>query len=255
VPELRGWRYRRVQRPDGSEELEQVFLTADDFMNPQEGDIMPEDTFHSETVRLLCNFLIRYLARRKPALKVFADLVIRWTPYRLPNSAPDVCVIPNVQDSARRRRSFDVGDEGTQPILVIEVVSEEYRKEDRDQKVRRYEQAQVAEYVIFDQRRERGRYVDEVIGYRLEEGRYRPLIPNEDGVILCKTVGLWLGMENGRPFALDMETGERLLTDAELEARAEAEAQRAEAEAKARAEAEARLAALEAELKRLRGEG
>jgi hypothetical protein len=175
------------------------------------------------------------------------DLVIHWTPYRLPNSAPDVCVIPNVRDPDRRRGAFDVAEEDTQPILAIEVVSQHYRKEDRVDKVRRYEQAQVAEYVIFDRRWERGRYVDEVIGYRLDDGRYRPLLPNEDGVILCETVGLWLGLENGRPVIVDMDTGDRLLTSQELE-------ERAEAEARARAEAEARVATLEAELRRLRGE-
>lgn len=238
VEELeRGWRYIPVTLPDGREALQKVLLTREDYLNPQEGDFVPEDTFHSQITRSLFDMLSRHFAKT-PAVTVFADLVIKWP--GLPNAAPDIAVIPNVKDPHRRRGSFNTAEEGAQPILAIEVVSPRYRKEDREDKVRRYEEAGVPEYLLFDQRPLRGQMVDEVLGYRLAAGRYRPIAPNEDGLILAETVDLWFGLEDGQPVIIEAESGERLLTSKQLEARAEA--------------AQARLAELEAELKRLRGE-
>ncbi|MBI4769506.1 MAG: hypothetical protein HY784_03595, partial [Chloroflexi bacterium] len=89
----------------------------------------------------------------------------------------------------------------------------------------------------------------------------------EDSRLYCDTVGVFIGMERGRPVLWDGKTGERLRTvEAEARARAAAEAQaraeararaaaeaQARAEARARTQAEARLAELQAELDRLRG--
>jgi hypothetical protein len=147
-------------------------------------------------------------------------------------------------------------EEGTRPILAIEVVSRQYRQQDRQAKVRLYQNAGIPEYIIFDQRT-RGEEVlgEDVIGYRLVEGRYDVIVPDEDGLVLSETVGVWFGLERGRPLLVDAETGLQILLSDEVDdARAEAES-RAEVEAQARAEAERRLAELEAELKRLRGEG
>lgn len=233
----RGWRYVRVALSDGREALQKVLLTREDYLNPQEGDFVPEDTFHSRVTHSLFDMLSRHFVKT-PAMTVFADLVIRWP--GLPNAAPDIAVIPNVKEPQLRRGSFNVAQEGTQPILAIEVVSPQYRKEDREDKVRQYEEARVPVYLLFDQRPLRGQMIDEVIGYRLAAGRYRPIAPNEDGLIFAETLDLWFGLENGWPVIVVAESGERLLTSEQLEARAEA--------------AEARLAELEAELKRRRGE-
>ena len=266
---LHGWRLVRVTLPDGAEALQKILLTPEDYLNPQEGDRVPEDTFHSRFLTLLYLALTQWLKRKKPHLTAFQDLVILWANRALPNSSPDVWVAPNVQNPAKRRGSFMEAEEHTRPVLAIEVVSRQYRKQDRENKVRLYQNAGIPEYIIFDQRT-RGEQVigEDVIGYRLAEGHYEVITPDEDGLLLSETVGVWFGMENGRPVLIDAETGEQIpLPDdaddarAEAEVRAEAEAEaraeaetRAHAEAQARAEAERRLAEVEAELKRLRGE-
>jgi Uma2 family endonuclease len=272
----RGWRYVRVKLPDGREVSQTVPLTPADFLNPQEGDVMPQRPFHAQATRDLADMLqTRYAGN--PAVTVFNDLIMDWGIPGLPNPSPDVSIVPNVREPERERDGrFNVQKEGTRPILVIEVVSPQYRKEDREDKVAIYAKAGVHEYVIFDHRTRRGQGIDEALGYRLLENAYLPISPDEDGFVYCETVGLRMGLENGRVALIDGETGERLPTHTEAVARAEAEtaraeteaaraeteaaraeteAARAEAEAAARKEAEARLAALEAELQRLRGSG
>lgn len=243
----RGWRYVRVKLPDGREVSQTVPLTPADFLNPQEGDVMPQRPFHAQATRDLADMLqTRYAG--SPAVTVFNDLIMDWGIAGLPNPSPDVSIVPEVRDPERERGGrFNVVLEGTRPALVIEVVSPQYRKEDREDKVAIYAKAGVREYVIFDHRTRRGQGIDEVLGYRLLENAYLPISPDEDGFIYCETVGLRMGLENGRVVLIDGETGARLPTHTEAVARAEAEAA-------ARQQAEARLAELEAELERLRGE-
>jgi hypothetical protein len=70
--------------------------------------------------------------------------------------------------------------------------------------VRHYEIARVQDYIILDRRKQRGEYIDEVIGYRLdEEGQYLPLIPDEQGRVLCQSVGLWMGLQDGKVVMVD----------------------------------------------------
>lgn len=268
----KGWRYRRETLPDGREVSYMVPLTSEDFLNPQEGDVMPQTPLHEWISFLLTYMLrVRYLNTH---ITIFHDFIINWGIPGLSNPSPDISVVPNVRDveAVKRQGVFFVKQEGTKPILVIEIVSPHYRKEDRKTKVEIYEQVGVPEYVIFDfyTRRGRDREQGEVIMYRLVGDRYIRQTPDEDGLYYCQTVDLRIGLEDSERLVLeDGETGQRLRTpeenierlkaaiaqaEAEAQARAEAEAQ-AEAEAKARAEAEARIAQLEAELRRLRGEG
>jgi hypothetical protein len=69
--------------------------------------------------------------------------------------------------------------------------------------------------------------VFDVLGYRLVEGHYLPLSPDENGRILCETVGLWIGLEDARVVMVDAESGDRLLSSRELEQRASQAEQRA----------------------------
>lgn len=244
----RGWRYKRVALPDGREVSYMVPLTSEDFLNPQEGDVMPQAVRHERITRELTDMLTaRYL---NSDISVFHDCIMNWGIAGLANPSPDVSIVPNVRDvqAIQGEGVFFVKQEGTKPILVIEVVSPRYRKEDRENKVEIYERAGVLEYVIFDFYTRRGREQGEVLMYRLVDGRYRLQTPDEDGLYYCQTVDLRIGLEEGERLVLeDGETGERLRTSLEeIKAREAAEA-RAEA-------AEARLAELEAELRRLRGE-
>ena len=108
----------------------------------------------------------------------------------------------------------------------------------------------------------------QLIGYQLTEAGYVPLAKNERGWLWLEPVGVWLGLR-GKNLACYDEAGNLIedytrvsqARDDEARGRAEAE-ERADDEARRRAEAEecadeaeARIRELEAELRRLRGEG
>ncbi|MBI3360726.1 MAG: Uma2 family endonuclease [Chloroflexi bacterium] len=245
----RGYRWRRVPRPDGTETSVQVPLTSGDFLNPQEGDVMPESTFHAATTTDLHDMLrLRYAA--DPTTAVLHDLIIRWGSPSLPDPAPDIAVVPNVRDRDKSRSAFHVTEEGTKPVLIVEVVSPYYRKEDLVEKVDIYERAGVQEYVILEQREQREQIVETVTGYRLVRDRYRPILLEEDGRMRLQTVGLYIGLQNGKVVLEDVVSGERLRNIEEAEAARVRAEQRAQTEAETRAKAEAELKALREEIER-----
>ena len=230
---------------------------------------MPQAPFHAQVIRDLVNMLQTYF-RHRSDITIFQDLIMNWGIPGLPNPSPDVSVVPDVRDpdAVLYAGRFDVLAEGTRPVLVIEVVSPHYRVEDRQDKVEIYEQAGVLEYLIIDRVRRRNQIVNEVLGYRLVRGIYRPILADEDGFIYCQTVGLRFGLEEAQVVAEDVATGQRLYTledevfireaaesrADEAESRAQQLAAQVEAEAQKRLTLEARLAELEAALRRGQGD-
>ncbi|MFB2975196.1 Uma2 family endonuclease [Microseira sp. BLCC-F43] len=240
----RGWRTQTLIQPDGTTKKTQIPLTSAEFLHPEEGYQLPISTFHSNICRDAEDILLRRYAKDATVV-VFRDLIIVWDDEDIKPHCPDVCVVFGVQNKEQNRPRFIVADEGVKPALIIEVVSPRYRKEDREIKVIEYEQAGVQEYVIIDRRTQRGEEIDEILGYRLINERYRLLTPDDDGRILCETIGLWISLRDGSLMMEDAETGERLLTSGELEERA------TQAETRA-TQAERRVAQL-AELLRAQG--
>jgi Uma2 family endonuclease len=212
----RGWRIVEFQKPDGTFDFDYIPLTEEEFLHPQEGYRLPNSTFHDDIAGAAKDILTRRYAR-DPQVGVFRDLLIKWD-IDLKDHCPDTFVAFNLQDKAQNRTEFNVTKEGTRPALIIEVVSPSYRKADRKTKVLHYARARVQEYVIIDRRTRRGQVLYEILGYRWVEGVYQPIDPDEEGLILCETVGLRIGLQDGCLVMKDSQTGERLLTARELEA-------------------------------------
>lgn len=166
--------------------------------------------------------------------------------------APDVFVVRGAPK--RRRRSYQLWREKQRPAIVIEIASPGTWEKDMTNQAL-YASLQIPEYVMFDW--SGGDYFGDVLlGYRYVEGAYQPIptLPseNDDVGFLSEQLGLevWARRETADDFYFllrfrNPQTGEWLLSQAESEA-----ARRVEAAA--RAEAEARLAAVQAELDRLR---
>lgn len=256
-----GWRYEPVRTANGQTELVRIPLTPEEALHPQEGYVMPIRTDHDRISDDLCDMLRPYVEAQDD-VAVFHDLVFEWGHPEVKPYAPDIAVIPQVQKRDQNRSQFVVEQEGTRPALIIEVVSPRSREADRVTKVRDYARVGVQEYVYIDQRTYKGAIIWEVVGFRLQDGVYLPILTDEDGALYLATLNLRIGIEDGKVWLEDGATGENLLTNleaqrarrvaeeranvAEAQAVAEAEARRA-AEARA-AEAEARLAALEAHI-------
>ena len=224
-----GWRMELVNDEQGGEKILYFPLTEAEFLHPQEGYHLPSNTFHENTRTEIKEILQRRYAQRED-VGVFGDLIIKWGIEGLEEHCPDVCVVFGLSQKEADRSEFNVSEEGTKPVVVMEIVSPRYRRADRETKVKEYAKAGVEEYIIIDRRRQRGQLLGEVLGYRIEEGSYGPIAPDEEGRIFCQALDVWIGMFEGKVMLFEGATGEPLPTSQALEQLAEQEHQRAEQE-------------------------
>lgn len=240
-----GWRYETVRTASGKEEVITVPLTPDEALHPEEGYIMPMNTDHARITQELHEMLGAYY-HNHPTVTVFDDLVFKWDHAEIRSFSPDIAIVPHVRNPAATRGEFRVAEEGTRPLLVIEVVSPQSRHGDRVIKVRDYPQVGVQEYIYIDHWERRGQSIWEIAGFRLAGDRYLPIIPDEDGAIYCETINLRIGIEDGKVWIEDGNTGKELLTHQKTQEALQAEAEaRLAAQEQAQAEVAARLAAEE----------
>ena len=207
-----------------------------------DGQPMAETTLHRKVMSSLIGGLER---RYAAAADVWAggNLLLYYLKGRPDKSvSPDVMLARGVKGK-HDRDTWLLWEEGVPPTLVFEITSHSTRREDTGRKKDLYERLGVAELVLFDPY---GDYLKPRLqGYRLEQGRYRPIPLNSDDSLDLQTTGLTARPEGERLRLVDVASGENLLWEEELEAaRREAEAGRRAAEERARA--------LEEEIARLR---
>jgi Uma2 family endonuclease len=174
----------------------------------------------------------------------------------LPEPAPDIAIIPGIQEVSPHWWYFDVVKTGFRPSLIIEIATmldPEVRRQDYERKVEIYEQAMIPEYLIIAPACHLTDGILLLTGYRLgKDGRYQRISPDSEGRLLSETTGLLFGVEkDGQTLLiLDSKNGERPLDFAENRARLAEE--RADQEMEARKAAEAENARLRLELERAR---
>jgi colicin import membrane protein len=254
-----GWRFVRRDLPQGGYTLDQVPLTLEDVLYPEVGDFVVHSKGHEDACRYLADVCNARL-RGDPSAVVLHDVRVAWDVPELRPNGPDSAVIRGVREQ-RNWSTFDVAEEGVRPELIIEVTSPKTRSNDLLEKVEIYALASVPHYVIVDIRKWKGQETLYLLSYQLTPKGYEAGAKGERGWLWLEPVGVWLGIRDDHLQCFDeagQPIGDYISVDA---ARAEAET-RAAAEAKARTEAEtrantaeARLRELEAELRRLRGEG
>ena len=233
---------RWVEHPGGRMELVELPLTPELFLDPQLEDKMVQGKWHEETGREITDLLEGFF-KSQPDVLVTHDLKHLFGP-GFPAPAPDASVIRGVHDRDADRDSFDARKEGVLPCLIVEVVSPRnarVRRADLVDKVKAYERIGIAEYVILDSVRRKGKRSYRLLGYRrVETGRFQPIEPDAQGRLHSLTTGIafQLASDGSRLLLFDLASGRRLLSRAEWEAKAES--------------AEAELARLREELKRLR---
>jgi Uma2 family endonuclease len=173
---------------------------------------------------------------------------------RAPYKGPDFFVVLGGVDGTKDRKRWVVWHEGGRyPDVIIEITSPSTKSKDTEDNLLLYSKVfRTREYYWYDEGS------GELVGYRLQGDEYVSIAPNERGWLWSEVLGVWLGVSDApflgwryRWLRFYREDGSLVPTNAEL---AEAERQRAEQERLLREQAERRLAELEAELKRLRGE-
>jgi len=214
---------------------------------PCDDGVPMETEQHRLQMELLINSLKPWLYQANKGY-VSGNMFVYFSPTQVKNEdfkGPDVFVVLGVSNHVRK--SWLVWEEGKQPDIVIELLSESTASKDKDQKKKVYQnQLKVPEYYWFDPQNP-----NDFQGFRLKNRIYKKL-PLKDDSFISQSLGLkltrWRGVyQNVESVWLRWAKfdGELLLLPDEAEAqRADAEAQRAVQE-KQRADAEAQRAAQE----------
>ena len=167
-----GFRWRYVTAPDGSEVLDQIPLTAEDLLYPQEGDHVSQGFPHFSFVNPWADALRCYLEKR-PGIVVTSDvlLVLR---HDGKTCAPDVAVIEGSFDPSEIEAAVHLEAVGGRLVFVLEAVSTSEKEiEDKDLKNNpaRYAREGVEEY--FTVYPKPGRKVSNLVGRRLGPAGWR----------------------------------------------------------------------------------
>jgi colicin import membrane protein len=274
-----GWRYVRVERPDGTETFDQVGLTPEDVLHPELEDFIVQTDSRDEDLLYLKSVFKSRLAGN-PRAAVVSDCLVD---FNLPEIRPigaDVAVFFDVTHR-RDRDIVNVAAEGLRAALVVEVTSPATRLNDVEIKFDYYQRARVPLYVLADARIDKHdiRRLNLSVFASKPQG-YERIAPDSNGRVWLEPLGVSLGVSQNlevgcdRLACYDPATGQEIgdytavaLAGAEAKSRAESEAARAdsgakaravaeaqvETEARARALAEARAAAAEARLRELEG--
>jgi Uma2 family endonuclease len=216
----------------------------------RDGKPMGETDLHRQVIMDLISALQEHFRERR-LIYVTGDLLLYYEEGN-PSAVvvPDVFVVVGVQQG--QRRTYKLWEEGAPPTCVIEVSSRSTRREDQGNKRELYAHLGVQEYYLFDPL---GEYLRPPLqGYRLVEGEYVRMLPNEAGVLACATLGLTLHPEKNYLALYDATTGQRLLNPAEFAAARREADDKAQIFAAAQREAEAQAQTLAAEVARLRAE-
>jgi len=263
-----GWRYKKITKPDGTVDYDQVPLTLEDLLFPEEGDFVVQTESHKRDWVYLDLVFDSQLAD-DPSAVVLADCRVDFNVPGVRPLGPDVVVILGVKQY-RDWATLDLAAEGAHAALVVEVTSPDTRPNDFGIKKDFYHRARVPLYVIVDSAEVGGRRKITLKAFRWTPEGFEAFPPGDQGRFWLDPVRVWLGTaaaeygdrvacfdQEGREIG-DYEEINRARIEAETRA-AQAEAKATEAEARAaqesaaRTELERRLHALEEELRRVKG--
>ena len=257
-PFLYGWRYVRHADAEGGAQFDQIPLTLEDVLHPQEGDFIVHSEAHERRSLYLYDVFGARLAD-DPSAVVLHDVRVAWDIPGLKAHGPDLAVIFGVRER-KNWSTFDVATEGVRPTVIVEITSPETAALDRSAKLEEYNLTRVPLYLIVDTLTYAGQPRLLILGYQQGPHGYRPIAADDNGRLWLDPLRLWIGVADNEIVCYD-EAGQPLgdyralaAETAALTAALTAEtAARADAERRAD-EAEERLRTLEAELRRLRRE-
>lgn len=134
-----GWRYVRVQQPDGTETFDQIPLTLEDVLHPEVGDFIVQTDAHDDDAAYLKSVFRSRLAG-VPHVAVISDCLVDWNLPGIKPLGPDDAVFFDVTER-QNWATLDVAAEGATPALVVEVTSRGTRSNDFGPKFDYYHRA------------------------------------------------------------------------------------------------------------------
>lgn len=188
--------FRQVVQQDvtGQPSYTRYPLEPADFLDPQPDDQFVQGAHHQRDVDELVRIL-RYHYRNNQYITVESGWKMEWRDPQLAAPMADVVVL------AAPAGVESVTETGPRmPRCVIEVTSPRLAQVDLEQKPSIYAQGGVTEYLIIDdgQREHRdgealSNEAYRIWGFRLQDGRYQPIEPDENGRIFSETNQVWIG--------------------------------------------------------------
>jgi Uma2 family endonuclease len=149
-----------------------------------------ESDLHREQINLLVR-LLKYYWRDRQDVYVTGNLTVYYNSDKLTNRdfrGPDVFVVLDAEK--RDRKSWVLWNEGNKyPNLVIELLSDSTAKVDRNTKKQLYQDLwHLPNYFWFDPDSL------EFAGFKLVDGAYQAIAPNEQGLLWSDQLELYLGI-------------------------------------------------------------
>lgn len=192
-----------------------TLIKAEIVYPSSDGKPMAETDVHRDWMVTNIDRLERFFAGRK--VYVSGNLLIYYQkgdPRKC--LAPDTFVVKNCK--AGKRDIFKIWQERRKPDFVLETTSKTTRREDSGPKKKKYALIGVKEYFLYDPF---GDWLNPPLqGFTLVAGSYERIMPDADGGVLSKELGIRFVLEHGDLAMFDAATGERLLSSRERVAQA-----------------------------------
>lgn len=182
-------------------ETEQIPLTEEDFLHPQEEDRFMATDAHFSAVEYL-KYAIAAACRDKKGIRVFAEHRIDWQVEGIEPHGPDIAVFEQFTiEWDSHLGTLPVADSGAEIVAVFEVTSPSTRKIDLSSKFDEYARVGVPYYVIVD-------IVDpdrgpNIRGYFLKWGKYVPMLNDSVRGYSIPELKLWFRYHDGKIIASD----------------------------------------------------
>ena len=153
-----------------------------------------ETDLHRQHTDLLIR-LLQYWWRDRNDFYISGNLTVYYSATQTKKRdfrGPDIFIVLDVEK--RDRRSWTLWEEGGKyPNVVIELLSPSTREVDRTTKKVLYQNVwRLPEYFWFDP------YSLEFMGFRLNEGQYQSIVPNEQGQLRSTELDLELGIHENK---------------------------------------------------------
>lgn len=230
-----GWRYVRREQPDGKVVFDQVPLSWEDVLYPEEEDFVVQKPPHLRDF-FYCHGALETFYADRPDVVVLGDCRVDWGVAGVRPLGPDILVLFDVREW-RQAGTFRIAEEGGRPILVLEIASPSTWEHDLYSKPDLYYRAGVQRYAIVD-RGPKGEDPPRLLGYQRGAQGWVDLPLDGQGRLDLAPVPLLLGLDGDRPRLYDAGSGEMLPDRTELTQALAASEQRLRQEEQARAKAE-----------------
>jgi len=243
-----GWRYVKARDADGKVSTQQVPLTLEDVLHPEEGDFIVHNDHHDMLRVYLRDAARTYFADRSDVF-VTSDSRVDWGSKYGWIHGPDWALFSgNQKPRSKVRGTLKLKEHKAKIECVVEITSASTRGNDFVSKKREYFLVGVPYYIIVDAPRKEEDSI-RLFGFKAGKKGFLELKPDERGRLPFGELSLWIGAEHHDIYLEDAQ-GQRLLGFEGWQTRARQADERAEAERAARLALEIRIKALEEELAR-----